>query len=661
MSAWRDIILKEFPTQVARLTLVADPDGLLSEEGILQQLQERGFDLLEFDDSIAFRYAYESKYRGLWDMGETTDLVVVLRSREQDLRRLPYDLLKAGRQLSFGIPDIFPNLNYPVAEALGASHFDSLYRAQEQYKPGRMGSNQTADFILLHVFETEPKLIRKPAQLLHFLMRKHYREKSIPERLTERFIQVIQQGGEFDGWPLDRIVDNGGDFYTFLQERWNLRVQNECGASDNAVKEAKGSYGLKLPGPATLPFEHDDVRVYLDNLFAEGLLQPTVLSKEVEVNEAWLSVGVSKGPIEDRKRRLEHSRQKLTGSLPGEDSPHEDWMDYARTLADCRALQHLLSDDFATKPDLPDAESAFSTWLLDRYGSLHNQPPTPPVMVHHIPRTMSAWLNKNVDSRLALLVIDGLAMGQWAVTREVLREQQVDIRFEEQAVFAWIPTLTSISRQSIFSGKLPQFFPESIHTTVKEPSLWKQFWTDRGQEAHAVRHLTALSPAKERDLAACIEDDRVRVLGLVINTIDDIMHGMQLGASGMYNQVEQWTRQGFLQSVLQLLANHGFTVFVASDHGNVEAQGIGNPSEGSIAETRGQRVRIYNSAAFRAKTLEEYSDAIPWPQIGLPMDLFPLLAPTGSAFIKKGENTVSHGGPSLEEVIVPFATVVGGM
>ena len=70
MSGWRDIILKEFPSQVARLTLVADPDGLLTEEGVLQGLRDRGFDLIEFEDPIAFRYDYESKYRAQWDKGQ---------------------------------------------------------------------------------------------------------------------------------------------------------------------------------------------------------------------------------------------------------------------------------------------------------------------------------------------------------------------------------------------------------------------------------------------------------------------------------------------------------------------------------------------------------------------------------------------------------------
>ena len=35
--------------------------------------------------------------------------------------------------------------------------------------------------------------------------------------------------------------------------------------------------GLKFKGPSTLPFDHDDVRVYLDNLFSEGFLQPVTV------------------------------------------------------------------------------------------------------------------------------------------------------------------------------------------------------------------------------------------------------------------------------------------------------------------------------------------------------------------------------------------------
>jgi hypothetical protein len=89
MGSWRDQILSEFTPQVARLTLVADPDGLLLEEGVLEGIRERGFELIPFEDHVAFRYAYESKFRSRWDRGEKTDLVVVLRSPSSDLDALP--------------------------------------------------------------------------------------------------------------------------------------------------------------------------------------------------------------------------------------------------------------------------------------------------------------------------------------------------------------------------------------------------------------------------------------------------------------------------------------------------------------------------------------------------------------------------------------------
>src|ERR1017187_6001105 len=92
MANWRDQILNHFQPKVSRLTLVADPDGLLTEEGMVSAIRQRGFDLIPFEDPIAFRFAYESQYRSAWDRGESTDLVVVLRSTEQQLSKVPFDL-----------------------------------------------------------------------------------------------------------------------------------------------------------------------------------------------------------------------------------------------------------------------------------------------------------------------------------------------------------------------------------------------------------------------------------------------------------------------------------------------------------------------------------------------------------------------------------------
>jgi hypothetical protein len=70
MSAWIARILQEFPAELSRIWVACDPDNLLLDERILHSLRERGFEVLPFEDSIAFRTEYEERYRAAWDRGE---------------------------------------------------------------------------------------------------------------------------------------------------------------------------------------------------------------------------------------------------------------------------------------------------------------------------------------------------------------------------------------------------------------------------------------------------------------------------------------------------------------------------------------------------------------------------------------------------------------
>jgi hypothetical protein len=56
---WRDPILAHFSrdiASVARMTVVADPDELLTEQGIVDGIRERGFEIVPFDDAAARRF-----------------------------------------------------------------------------------------------------------------------------------------------------------------------------------------------------------------------------------------------------------------------------------------------------------------------------------------------------------------------------------------------------------------------------------------------------------------------------------------------------------------------------------------------------------------------------------------------------------------------------
>src|SRR5687768_8956839 len=114
---WRDPILAQFSydiASVARLTVVADPDELLAEQGVVDGIRQRGFDIVPFEDHVVFRYAYERRFREVWDSGNRTNLVVVLRATRSDITDLPFDLLQQARRdhriLSFSLADLFPSL-----------------------------------------------------------------------------------------------------------------------------------------------------------------------------------------------------------------------------------------------------------------------------------------------------------------------------------------------------------------------------------------------------------------------------------------------------------------------------------------------------------------------------------------------------------------------
>ncbi len=661
MANWRDIILKEFPAQVCRLTVVADPDLLLTEEGILQELKTRGYDLITYEDPIEFRFAYESRYRSLWDQNKSTDLVVVLRARQQDFRSLPFDLYQAGRKVSFDLSAVFPNLSYPVVDALNRSHYEALFQAQQQYNPGRLGDNQTKDFILLHVFELEPKLIKEPAHLLHALLRKHYRRVEIPRMLDDRIVEVLSQNKRFGDWPVDELVSSRGEFFMFLQERWPIFIERAC-HDPRIVSEGAESYNLKFRGPAALPFEHADVRVYLDDLFDERILEPVQVPSGKAMPSAWMQHGVVTDRHYDSVARAERLRASLAKGIPGTNASHADWLGFAYKWAEL-----VVATQMSDQPVAPESmaetrigqqvDDGFSSWVSEHFASLHNQPPDPPIMVHHVPRYLSHMVEAQSESRVALLVVDGLSLPEWIILRDSMKKRSGSLRIDERGVFAWIPTLTSVSRQALFSGKAPLYFPDSIGTSGKDELRWKQFWQGRSLNESQVHFVGGGDTDKLSRIREAADDRRIRALGVVVTTVDEIMHGMRLGMSGMFGQTAQWADQGLVYDAAVSLLDAGFRVFLCSDHGNAEATGIGTPSEGSLAESKGQRVRVYSDGGLRESVHKGFPDAMPWPPLGLPPDYLPLLAAAGKAFVQTGETVVSHGGAMLEEVVVPFVEI----
>ncbi len=647
MADWRKNILKHFKPKISRLTLVADPDGLLTEEGMVTAIRDRGFDLIPFDDSIAFRFAYESQYRSQWDQGLKTDLVVVLRSTEHQLDKLPYDLFKAGRPLTFAIHQLFPKLNYPVIAGLDREFLDAIEAAYQDHDGSTLTERETKEFVLMHCFSIVPKLIKSPVDLLKVLLSIHSRQVRVPDLLVSHLLESLAHDNHFATWPLEDIIANREGFLRFLQDEWQLYLD----AQSNP------------PGNCRVPFNHEDIRAYIDTFFLDGLLKP-LECENTDGLPAWAQTGVVHDPKVDALRRFRGLWEKFAAEIPGEDASHKDWQQTAQRWAELVVLRWELDESVEAAERSgwgglqKSVEEAFGCWMLQRYGSLHNLSyQQHPVMVHHIARFMALERSRNKLPKVALVVLDGLAYDQWLLLKKHFETTDTAWRFQESTAFAWVPTLTSVTRQSIFAGDPPLYFAESLATTSKEKSHWLKFWENEGVPKLAVDLVTNLDGPNDPKQDVALGNARLSVLGVVWNKVDNIMHGMQMQTAGMHNQVRLWASQGHLQQFLMRLHDEGFQIYLTADHGNISATGVGNPKEGVLAETRGKRVRVYDRAEFLEEVAGNFPMSIRWPNQGLPPDKHVLLAGYLEAFTDVGDEVVSHGGIALEEVMVPFVTI----
>jgi hypothetical protein len=584
---------------------------------------------------------------------------VVLRLQDAELAALPYDLLQAGRKLSFSLGDLFPNMSYPVVEQLDRSLLDSLFDAQKKTSPDRMGDNATKDFILRHVFGVAAELISTEVELLRFLLRLHYGNTAIPAMLACRLIEVFENNGSFKGWSLSQIIPDAEPFFGFIQERWPIFL--ETLEKPNQVKEDSSAYGLKVEGPARLPFDHQDIRVYIDNLFVEGKLTPVALPGIDIEKDSWILSGISASKSDGEDLRISRLFELVDAAGLSMESRYTDWISFAMKWAELSALIHTASNAGHEKRYRETGQrlnGLFADWLETHYASLINLPPSTPAMLHHVPRHLARYIEDQKSDKVALLVIDGLSLEQWVTVRNIIQTQSSDLILRESATFAWIPTLTSVSRQAIFAGKPPIYFPSSINYTNSEEKLWKQFWQGHDVSKLDIAYKRSLGDGDaEAAMDSLINPAQTKVVGLVIDKVDKIMHGMQLGAAGMHNQIDQWCRGEYLISLLNYLSNHGYEIWITSDHGNIEAIGKGRPTEGVIAESRGERVRIYPTPELRSQISSTFTFAREWQPSGLPGDYFPLVATGNDAFVNEGDSIVGHGGVAIEEVIVPLIKV----
>jgi hypothetical protein len=158
-----------------------------------------------------------------------------------------------------------------------------------------------------------------------------------------------------------------------------------------------------------------------------------------------------------------------------------------------------------------------------------------------------------------------------------------------------------------------------------------------------------------RDELAAVPFGTTDVIGLVLSATDKLMHSAEvLGDIGLHAEIEAWMRSGVLAELLTMADQSGYQTWLTADHGNLAVQRATELREGAFVERTGTRSRRYGSKALRDAAS---MDGVVWNELpGYPRDEAErlLFAPGRKGW---GPSRLSHGGLSLDEVIVPLVQI----
>ena len=317
---------------------------------------------------------------------------------------------------------------------------------------------------------------------------------------------------------------------------------------------------------------------------------------------------------------------------------YKDWFAIAKE----KAKIEVLAVQYDIEIDTSEINRRFKNYALAQFGKLSQiLDKDTPVLIS---RAME-YMHEN-SSRFVVIVMDGMSEFDW----DIISASFGDIPYEQTAVFAMIPTTTSVSRQCLLSNKYP--------SQLLEP--WKQ----SKEKAEFIACAKELGFTDEQIGYTRGYDAEfssfVRCGAVIINDVDDMVHAQQQGRLGMFNDIKVLTNQSKLAEATKRFLTAGYDVYITSDHGNTPCIGLGKLlGTGVELETKSRRMLVLKDFANKDALLEKYG-LIEYPKYYLTKDYDYLICEVGDSFDAKGEDVMTHGGITLDEVVVPFIKIKAG-
>jgi len=281
----------------------------------------------------------------------------------------------------------------------------------------------------------------------------------------------------------------------------------------------------------------------------------------------------------------------------------------------------------------------FQAWIERTYDQIHSSQNQEVLRIQQIVDVVDSRVG---SGRAILLVVDALGLEAWIGLKGEWLGRGVFKSAVEASAFAILPTLTSLSRRALFERRIPpNFDPAEEHSQALERKLWHQRFPEG--KYFEVGEIQAI---KDAIYQGC------QRLAVVDVSWDRRGHALDPEMDSLSHQAAVWGgKQQPAGIVSEALAN-GYRVFVTADHGQVDGVGIGRPNVGIVPEERSKRVIMFASGT-PVDAYAQYGETRYQP-ITLPRGRSAVFAPYGDSFGDRGTSAFSHGGMTIEEVMIPF-------